>query len=458
MTQPVVVIGLDCLTPQLAFEQYADAMPTLNALAREGAYGRLRSVTPPITVPAWACSVTGQTPGELGVYGLRNRRRYDYEPLGITTSLDVNAPTIWDRLSDAGEESVVIGVPPGYPPKPLNGHSISCFLTPGTDSSFTYPDSLKSEIEENVGEYWFDVPNFRQAERHELLDRIHRLTEQRFHVATRLMTTKPWQFLMMVDMGPDRLHHAFWQYADRDHILYESGHPLESAMRDYYQFLDDQLAQFLERVPDDAAVLIVSDHGAKRMDGGVAINEWLIREGYLKLRSSPDQPTPLERLDIDWPQTLAWGEGGYYGRIFLNVQGREPQGAVSPSEVDRLREELIAKLEALGDEDGRSIGTRVHRPEDLYDEINGIPPDLIALFGDLHWRSVGSVGHGSIWTRQNDTGPDGANHAPDGVLVAANVPDLQGELGHPRLTGLASTALQLLDQPLPRGVDASWRD
>ena len=452
MTQPVVVIGLDCLTPQLAFEQYADAMPTLHRLAREGAHGRLRSVTPPITVPAWACSVTGKTPGALGVYGLRNRRDFSYQPLGITTSLDVRAPTIWDRLGKTGKSSIVVGVPPGYPPKPLQGHAISCFLTPGTDSSFTYPDSLKSEIEATVGEYWFDVPNFRHAERRGLLDDIHRLTEQRFRLATHLMTTKPWEFLMTVDMGPDRLHHAFWQHADPEHVLYERGNPFQHAMRDYYRFLDDQLTQFLERVPDDAAVLIVSDHGAQRMDGGIAINEWLIQNGYLALQRHPDEPASLDQLEIDWGKTSAWGEGGYYGRIFLNVQGREPQGTVPANEVEALRHELITKLEALGDEQGQPIGTRVHRPEELYEEINGIPPDLIALFGDLHWRSVGSVGHGSIWTRQNDTGPDGANHAPDGVLVAVNVPGLQGELAAPRLTELAGTALDRLEPGISHGL------
>lgn len=451
------MVGLDCLTPQLAFDDYADAMPTLNGLAREGAFGRLRSVTPPITVPAWACSVTGKSPGELGVYGLRNRRRYDHEPLGITTSLDIQAPTIWDRLGESGQQSIVIGVPPGYPPQPINGHSVSCFLTPGTDSGSTYPESLQAEIEATVGEYWFDVPNFRQADRHELLDRIHRLTEQRFQVATHLMTTKPWEFFMMVDMGPDRLHHAFWQYADPDHVLYEPGNPFENAMRAYYRFLDDQLAAFLDRVPDDAAVLIVSDHGAKRMDGGIAINEWLRREGYLALEHHPDAPTSLADATIDWANTVAWGEGGYYGRVFLNVQGREPQGTIPPDDVESLKDALINKLEALGDEEGRPIGTRVHRPEELYDNVNGIPPDLIVLFGDLHWRSVGGVGHDTVWTRQNDTGPDGANHAPDGVLVAANVPGLQGQLSRPRLSQLASTCLRLRDQPLPEGVDEPWR-
>ncbi len=61
-----------------------------------------------------------------------------------------------------------------------------------------------------------------------------------------------------------------------------------------------------------------------------------------------------------------WADGGYYSRIFLNVKGREPQGVIEPADYEPLRDELIAKLEALGDEQGRSIGTRVFRPEDLY--------------------------------------------------------------------------------------------
>ena len=35
---------------------------------------------------------------------------------------------------------------------------------------------------------------------------------------------------------------------------------------------------------------------------------------------------PIKDAEIDWSQTLAWGDGGYYGRLFLNVKGREPQG------------------------------------------------------------------------------------------------------------------------------------
>ena len=58
-----------------------------------------------------------------------------------------------------------------------------------------------------------------------------------------------------------------------------------------------------------------------------------------------------------------------------------------------MRNELIAKLEALPGPDGQPIGTKVHKPQDVYPEVRGVAPDLIVYFGDLDWRSVGAVGN-----------------------------------------------------------------
>ena len=40
----VAVIGLDGAVPDLAFDRYADRMPTLSRLREQGAWGRLRSI------------------------------------------------------------------------------------------------------------------------------------------------------------------------------------------------------------------------------------------------------------------------------------------------------------------------------------------------------------------------------------------------------------------------------
>ncbi|MEO2006275.1 MAG: phosphodiesterase, partial [Candidatus Poribacteria bacterium] len=146
-------------------------------------------------------------------------------------------------------------------------------------------------------------------------------------------------------------------------------------------------------------------------------------------------------------------DGGYYGRLFINIAGREPEGCVAPEEAEALLDELIAGLEALGNEQGRSIGTRVHRPRDLYARVEGIAPDLVALFGGLHWRSIGTVGGGEVHVFENDTGPDDANHAENGVLIAAGpgIGTQMDPIAGMSLLDVAPTVLRLFGMdPLPQ--------
>ena len=117
----VAVIGLDCGTPQLLFDQLADEVPAINELMKRGMHGSLESVTPPITIPAWACSMSGQTPGQLAVYGMRNRKDTSYDGLSLATSHSIREPQVWDVLGQLGMKSLLIGVPPGYPVRPVEG-------------------------------------------------------------------------------------------------------------------------------------------------------------------------------------------------------------------------------------------------------------------------------------------------------------------------------------------------
>jgi predicted AlkP superfamily phosphohydrolase/phosphomutase len=450
----VAVIGLDCATPQLLFDRLADEVPTINSLIERGMYGDLASITPPITVPAWACAMTGKTPGQLGIYGFRNRKDTTYEGLSLATSAAVKEPAVWDVLGQAGLKSLLIGVPPGYPPRPVEGWRISCFLTPPSAERFTYPDELAAEVRDELGDdpYVFDIPNFREQGEEFVLQQVYAMTERRFRVARRLSTTKPWDFFMLVEMGPDRLHHVFWQHFDPSHPKYVAGNRFETAFQDYYRFLDKELASLLESLPQDAVVIVMSDHGARMMAGGVCFNDWLASEGYLRFTEPVSKPTPIAQAPIDWGRTVAWGDGGYYGRLFLNVKGREPEGIVDPSRYDEVRSELIAKLEAMPGPDGEPLGTRVYRPQDVYPEVRGVAPDLIVYFGDLEWRSVGQIGGGEIFTHENDTGPDGANHDRTGVFVMAGAPGQPaGRREGLRLIDVGPTVLSLYGLEAPEG-------
>ncbi|MGA9859711.1 MAG: alkaline phosphatase family protein [Solirubrobacteraceae bacterium] len=416
----VAVIGLDCAEPSLVFDRWLGELPNLRRLVEAGSWGRLRSVDPPITVPAWSCMVSGCDPGELGIYGFRNREAHDYDSLRVADSRAVDRDRVWDRLSRAGRHVVVVGVPGTSPPMAVNGELVSCFLTADTrQSDYTYPAALRRELDALVGTYRVDVRNFRSEDRDRILAEIYEMTEQRFVVCRHLLDTRPWDFFMMVEIGLDRMHHAFWRYMDPEHPRHEAGHRYADVIRNYYGYLDEQIGELLERFDDDTTVMVVSDHGARPMLGAVCVNEWLVDQGYLVLRERPTTVTPFRQLDVDWERTTAWGEGGYYCRLCLNVEGREPQGTVPPERFEAVRDEIAAQLEQLPGPDGQPIGTRALRPEDLWREQRGIPPDLVVYFGDLGWRSNGSLGHGSHWTFENDTGPDDANHDRDGIYVMA---------------------------------------
>jgi predicted AlkP superfamily phosphohydrolase/phosphomutase len=123
---------------------------------------------------------------------------------------------------------------------------------------------------------------------------------------------------------------------------------------------------------------------------------------------------------VDWSRTTAWGMGGYYGRMFLNVKDREPEGIVNKKEYNEVRNKLINDLEHITDEHGKNIGTKVFKPEETYEVVNNIAPDLIVYFGNLTWRSMGTVGNKSNWLHENDTGPDDANHAQQGMVLINN--------------------------------------
>jgi predicted AlkP superfamily phosphohydrolase/phosphomutase len=451
-----LVIGLDCAAPQLVFDQWLDQLPTIRGLTERGAWGVLRSCDPPITVPAWSSMTSSRSPGSLGFYGFRNRRDHSYDKLTFADSRSVRVPRVWDLLSTRGRPVIVLGVPQTYPVSRVNGVMVSCFLTPDTETSqYTYPAGLKGEIEALVGRYLVDVRNFRTEDKDRLLAEIEEMTEKRFRVAEHLLETRPWDLFFMVEMGTDRIHHGFWRFTDSEHRLYEAGNQYEQAMLDYYRALDAKLGRLLRFADEDTAILLVSDHGAKRMDGGICVNEWLRREGYLHLKEEPDGPTRLTPDLIDWSRTTAWGEGGYYCRLFLNVEGREPEGIVPADQYERVRAELKDRLEGLGDDQGRPIGTLAHRPEELYGEALGVAPDLLVYFGDLYWRSIGQVGTGTVHVFENDTGPDDANHAHEGlyILVADGVEP--GRAEERDLRDVAPTLLRLLGEEVPADMEGT---
>jgi predicted AlkP superfamily phosphohydrolase/phosphomutase len=448
----LMILGLDSVPPAFLFEKYADEMPNLKRIVARSRYGTLRTIDPPITVPAWAVMQSGVDPGSLGIYGFRHRRPGTYHEMYTPTSAMIPRPCVWDILSRAGHRVAVIGMPPGYPPPTVNGVYISDFLTPDDAQDFVNPVSLKDEIRAAAGgEYVFDV-TFRAEDRDRVEREVFDMTRKHFAVARHLWAKEHWDLLALHEIGPDRIHHAFWKYFDPTHPKYVTGSPFNSIAERYYALMDEEIGKLLALVPDDVLVWIVSDHGSQAMDGCFCINEWLLKEGYLRLRGPRPPPgTPIDQVDIDWSKTKVWGSGGYYARLFFNIRGREPEGIVDPKEIPALTAQLERGLNQVLRPDGQPLGARLLDPAQVYHEVRGDAPDLMGYFGDLRWRSAGTIGYDTMFLSENDTGPDDSVHSMDGffILYDPRAPEKHGHLPEQSIMDVAPTLLRRLGLPVP---------
>jgi predicted AlkP superfamily phosphohydrolase/phosphomutase len=448
----LLILGLDSVPPAFVFDRYLDRMPNLKRILARSAYGTLRTIDPPITVPAWTVMFSGMDPGTLGLYGFRHRRPGSYHEMYTPNSRMLSYPSLWDLLSREGRRVAVIGMPPGYPPPKVNGVYVSDFLTPDGATDFVYPAALLPEVRAAAGgEYLFDV-TFDAGDRDRVEREIFEMTRRRFAVARHLWTKERWDLFAMHEIGPDRIHHAFWKYFDRAHPKYIEDSPFNSIADRYYALIDAEIGRLLESVPEDVLLWIASDHGSKAMDGCFCINEWLIRNGYLVLDGPRPPPgTPLDAVPVDWSRTRVWGAGGYYARIFFNVRGRETKGIVDSADLRALVHTLRAELGRLVRPDGQTLGVELLEPSRIYRQVRGDPPDLMAYFGNLGWRSAGTVGHDSLYLDENDTGPDDSVHSMDGFFILHDPLDPRDGRRVPEqsILDVAPTLLKRLEMTVP---------
>ncbi len=440
--EKVVVLGLDSAPPRIVYEDLKGELPNLESIMESR--GILVSSHPPITIPAWMVMSTGRTPGELGIYGFRHRRKGTYDDMYIAHSRLVKHKTFWDNAGSRGKKVIVAGVPPSYPPKPVKGLLVSCFITPGPQNPYTWPPILKREIEKVLnGPYIFDVV-YRSEDKDRVKRELWSLAESQFKVITYLAKEKKWDLLFYMHIGTDRVHHAFWKYYDKNHHKYKPGNPYEDVIPEYYKLVDEKIGQLLDVIPRDTKIIVVSDHGAKAMKGAFAINQWLEENGYLTLKKKPEKPgQDLKASMIDWSKTKAWAWGGYYSRIFLNIKGREPHGIVDPEEAPSLIEELKKEISKINGPNGEHWSNIAYTPQELYPEVNGDPPDLMVYLDNLNWRPAGTIGWPEVYLEENDRGPDDAVHDWYGI-IASNIREIKEHISKIRIENVVNVINNIL--------------
>ncbi len=460
MAEKVVVIGLDGFNPDLVF-LWRDQLPVLSQMMEEGIFGRIRSTVPPITPQAWTSVLTGKNPGQFGFWNFTYRKDYSYGEPEFVNSTVIRTDRLYDILPRFGKRAAIINVPVSYPPPKIpNGFAISSFLTPSIKSEFTHPASLKEEVTRLVGEYIIDAStsdtNFRKMDKERVLERIYRMDKQRFELLKHFIREKGCDFIFAVIMGTDRMPHLFYRYFDKEHRNYQEDPKYRDALRDHYRFCDARIGE-VRRLLDNQALLIVhSDHSVQRLDGRINLNQWLISEGYMKLKQRPSKLTPLAKVDVDWSRTRAWATG-YTGQLYVNLKGREAQGVVPEDQYDSFLGELSEKLIAIPSEDGRKLQSKVFKRDDIhFGKYARFGPDLFIYFDECRYNISELIGYDSIYSYETLLGPDDGGHGEFGYFAVVGPRLAKGqEMQGVTLLDIAPTVLDALGIDIPVDMEGS---
>ena len=465
-------------------------------MIQNGVRGNLEAAIPPVTGPSWVSFMTGVGPGKHGIFDFVQRVPDSVKRRAITYQ-DIRTKTLWDYLNEAGRSIGVVNLPVTYPAPEVNGFVIPGLLTPNADGEFAYPKGLMAEIRNSVGDYVLDVwwQRYGEAGVEKFLKDLLNCTRQRIKTFCYLLEKKDWDFFMGVFIGTDRIQHYLWPYI----------HPSDSAqlspreagfvslISDYYKRVDEFFGYLMDHYGDDVDIFVISDHGFGPLKKKIYINSWLVKKGYQNVQGNKLQSASLKKriitllrpvirsldkfglrtrlaykykiigrmsaynfLDcIDWSKTKAYSASNTEQGIYINLQGREPNGIIdSNGEYTRLREEIIQQLRAFKDpENGKLIKTTIFKRENLYEgQYVENAPDIILFLEDGEYLIDVQLKETLYEKAGWQTGL--GTHRIEGIFIAHGPNIKKGlKLSGTRIIDMTPTLLYLQDLPIPEDMD-----
>jgi predicted AlkP superfamily phosphohydrolase/phosphomutase len=496
----LVVIGWDAatwdlLTPWLE----AGDLPNLAGLMERGSYGALRSTALPLSPAAWSTIITGQNPAKHGVFDWFQRKPGSYGVEYVHSGQILSKP-IWKYFNEGGKSIGVFNLPMIYPAVPIEGFMVAGMAAPSAQvPGLTYPDDLLGIIEDKVGPYFVAEREVYKYGREEpYLQNMLTWLDYQKKVVLFLIERQPCDSYLLVFMQSDHAQHKFWRYLDPKFPGYNSGYDMryQDAIKVVYQRLDKILGELVNILGDRSTYVLLSDHGAGPNYGVMYINRWLLEEGFLVLRRSlptfmksllaksnaisriynlvariglgtlaqlVSKPTRNKILnsfisfdDIDWKRTKAYARGSF-GQIFVNLNGREPQGIVAPGEnYQQLVNEIMDKLGSLRHpETGDALISDIHPKEELYHgPYLDRAADVMFSIRDYQYQSSVKFGLESKSIIGPSEYEDSGSHRPEGVLVMAGPGIRRGAtMDNASVLDIMPTLLTLRGLSIPSGLD-----
>jgi predicted AlkP superfamily phosphohydrolase/phosphomutase len=487
----IVIVSLDGTTWDLLAPLCCEGvMPNLAALLEEGVSGILESSIPPVTAPAWISFQTGKNPGKHGFFHFTGPCPGTYETRVLNASA-LQERTLWQIAGDQGRRICAINVPMTYPPRPINGCMISGLLTPGLAKAF-YPPELREELLAAIGDYTIFIP-IRQADfmsAREFISKMVGMVQQRMAAARYLMDREDWDLSMVHVQATDIVQHACWALLDPRHPLYPLGGTEDKlAAQSFYRELDRLLGGLWDRVRGRATIVVMSDHGFTPAVKRFYLNQWLAEQELLVTRRNLKQvthilETAVRKADVlklrrrvlsprstvsqasqkvrgealtNWPRTRAYAvEAPFFGRIYLNVAGRQVQGCVQPGrEYEDLRDQIAAGLMQVSDpETGEALIERVYKREEIYHgrRLDEMPDLIVRPRSDV---MIVTEFRGDRLIEATRSFLSGTHHLHGILVMAGPAVRPRGTVEGASLVDMAPTLLHLLGLPVPDDMDGT---
>jgi predicted AlkP superfamily phosphohydrolase/phosphomutase len=279
----VVVVGVngmewDMLRPLIL----KGDLPNLEKVIKNGAYGKLRTVSAPNCPRVYSTIFTSTKPEEHGVTG--------FVVGGITANTNMlKEEPIWSILSKHNVTVGMANVPATFPVMPVNGYMVSGMLTRGKNcedgvlcapklsevegGDAVYPASMKAELLKNVGDFYIDcerMPAAADLKGHESevinqwLAKVQLIRDEQTKLFDYLLTNHPTDFTFLGQSCEDRTGH--WLYPITPfNVGYnpaiDSVH--QDAFPNQYVAFDKVLGTILKHVDENTYLFIIADHGIK---------------------------------------------------------------------------------------------------------------------------------------------------------------------------------------------------
>ena len=423
-----VVLGIDGVPFSLLSALIEGGeLPNFARLAEEGGLRQMDSVPPTVASVAWTSYVTGKQAGKHGIYGFVDREPGSYD-ITLPVSTSVASKNIWEVLSDAGKRVFGMNVPVTYPPRQVNGILIGGFLAPDVAkvaspaAVSTYLASIDYRIDSD--------PMLARRSKDEMIPDIHTTLDRRMQAMFHFLDAEDWDYFHTHVMTTDRLHHFLL-------VEYEARNPryAQEFLR-FYRKLDGYLGQLLDRIDDDCALVVLSDHGFCTIRSEVQLSRYLVERGWTTLAGRQ----PRHPLDITPAESRAYSL--IPGRIHLNVQGREPAGIVPVDAFYEVREEVARDLMDMRSPTGDPVIKHVFKREELYwpegaskpevemplaqllstDSAFGRGPDLVAVPYDGYDLKMGLAASRTFVSTELE-----GMHTYHDALIMARAVDLPAE-------------------------------